>query len=630
MDIRLSYQWVPILVFVILLITPLIAGFFVGWKKSLYWGGGFLAFYALGWILTPVCKIPLAYSIVKTFHIEVPGVSGDDVANILANYSGLIMMIISLLIGWVFLSVFYWMFAKKKILKIGLKKNATNSEKVVEEVKQEVTKPSLKKKILRGLMGSVISFTTTLPIVNSFNETAFSVFTNYDARNDAGFKSDLFHYIDSFNNVFGYNYTNLISETTDSIYSVVDLFQIKDSNGDVFLSRTFNNLSDLVQDKLIYHSDDKNTVDFVLKTKSQYDKVISSLTDYAKELHKFDNKTFKSLENAFAALDHSPRLVDVVSTTIANQAKALPSDLGDKLLDITATVDNLILGNQVGVYDNVSQSKTHNIIYLDLKTIMGNIASKITIGNLMFKNLVEKLTPKVFSKQPSYETNKEAYKNLTAKLLSLYFTPKNQSEFNQITDEHTSFSIADGSVTGIFNKDYVFNSAKDSGLDWVTEQQYKTYKDTVQKGTIENPYLIPLNLFYKKTANNTTDYAHVFPSAETNEYQPLININALFNSYPNIYPFEGGSFYSKTEVISEYQKDKATEFVNFTDGQDLKNASFVFKANTTVPSADDIGIYTVDNDQMLKIKVSLTYKPHNPEYPSKTQDFYFNFFWINK
>ncbi len=603
-EFRGDYSWIVIVLFFVLMFVPIISGFFVNWKKATYWGVGTLSFYCLGWILAGIAGTSIAYNVINNFHIEIPNVDKDSLALIISNYVGIGLMVICLLIGFVFLTIFYFSYAKKHILKIN------NEEKI------EVKEQTWKRKLMLGVLSSVISFSTTLPITNSIDELAYASLTTRDQRtNSPGMLSDLYQYVNGFNNVFGYNYTNKTSETTDAIIATVDLVNIRDSNGEFIFTRIFNEIKDMLRNYLIDKGDDY--VDFSVKRVEKLSALKGKLERYSSDLYDREARVKTAMENAFSAIEELPNLENMVANTILSNMSDLSSEITDqKFLETQSVLDAIIYDQTIAAYDDKSATKETNGVNFSFENI--GAKTSVKMGNNLYRKLIEGITPKIFGKQTDFETNKAKYLTYVGKLFSVFFHPSNEVEFSQ-SQGSFDMKLIDGSVAGLFNKKYILDKAKTSNKDWISENTFNTFKDISQDGTENNPYLIPLNALWSKNEQNQVVAKNVFPENNTMKF------NASFESYPNLYPSLNATFESSIQIASG-DSQTANKFINFqntTTGLSYPTFSISNGSGGLV----DSDLTTFNLSHLLKLKVSLSYKPNLQNLISK--DFYLGFFWVS-
>ena len=146
-DWRSGLEWVPILVFFLLIFIPVITGAFSGWKRSIFWGGGILVMYCIGWLLAAFLAgsmtIDLYRNILNFLHIDISGLSDDLIVKAGIPFIRIFCFVLCTLVGTLIIvlpSYYTW---GKRVLKIG--KYAIPKEKRI-ELKNQATIKGISKK----------------------------------------------------------------------------------------------------------------------------------------------------------------------------------------------------------------------------------------------------------------------------------------------------------------------------------------------------------------------------------------------------------------------------------------------------------------------------------------------------
>jgi len=187
----------PKIFFILLIAFPLI-GFFAGWKRALYWGGGNFVFYIIGLVIWKLAGIPIA----QALEPIVKNVLGDRVAA--ADLSQLVNSVVTpafflfiILVANLVLVICYYAFAKRLL---GLKK-AQKQEKE-DYKKYKVDDKKLKalddkkvynKKWFNRLVGSISLGALMLPITLTTTQAVAMMTTNTKTRQNNSFTSGLYN-----------------------------------------------------------------------------------------------------------------------------------------------------------------------------------------------------------------------------------------------------------------------------------------------------------------------------------------------------------------------------------------------------------------------------------------------------
>lgn len=628
-DWRQNLDWVVYLIFALTLLIPIVAGFFSGWKRALYFGAGNLIFYVIGWILNLLLNYQMSASIYDTFHLNIADFTKDEVISIIQTYSGLIFMGIPLLVGNTILLIAYHLFFKR-LLKIGKYEALKEVKKAKNEV-YKVKQFNTGKWLLNGAMGTLIAYSTTLPITSVLTEATIGFTVSNKEIQNKPFINDIRNYSNSIGNITSYKYANDVYETTNAILAIIDVSNIRDGDHAAitkifsdYIGQTFvNNLFHIIK-----NGEQIIGIDINLRTESDINNLKSSIDSYAGYINQKvatkDDTYLTLLNDVFRRISPSEQVSYAIGRIIGDKISlnGLPSSSFLRKYDLKLANQTINLikngAEDYTVYDAPEHS-TSNGTFRNIKVdALKN--DRLKVSQSFMDGLSTSAADRIFEKiikPEDFLTNREDYVGFVRNYLSLFFSVESQS-LNKWNATSVKVQMGGDSI----NNTLIQSNYVNTGLSQDIIKKMK-----ICDGTNIHPYIIPLNLIYAIDGNNNVTINSVIQSTN------IENVTKFFLNYhfSAVSTPLNTSFITKN-LIYKYDGGETTDVLNNADfiaNIGNKNGCEFGWWSESLPSADVIRKYTEEKAAKIKWTSELTYTINNSQQINTIkQEFYFMPVWF--
>lgn len=461
MEWRIGLEWVPLLVFSLLLIIPLLTGFFGGIKRSLYWGIGIFVFYCIGWILSACLtnNLPDGFyiNILNMFKIDSSMLTIDEIKIIIAPVVSIMFFFIAILSGIIILLINYYIWAKK-VLKIGKYSANRSKSKGVSRKKM-----SSGKIVCSHIFGGLTFGVAIFPVASCTTEICFAA----TYRNDVGNTAKLNNFCQSFNSILSAKYISGTYTNINSLLGAVNLLSLKDNEGNNLINTLFNKIKEISS---FQESGKEMTI-----TKQNVDNLKNAIDNFSLFLNtKFTNtdKTYnEEISSYINDIANSTYYTDVMIQILSKNMGSYNISL-DRYRQIYKFLSLLQNKSGTNVYEDPSNIKLTNYWFKDWNW------NKLSVNNNGF-NLFQKIIAKICFDN-SFDENQ--INNAAALLTNMFCENNNHVKANEIIDIEPTVNY-DGFMMEYFNFD-------EYDPDW---------KEKIGgcNGTEEHPYILPAELFWK-------------------------------------------------------------------------------------------------------------------------------------
>ena len=540
MEWRISLEWVPLLVFPLLLIIPLITGFFDGIKRSLYWGVGIFAFYCIGWILSAclASNLPDAFyvNILNMFKIDYSMLTIDEIRIIVAPIASIMFFFIAVLSGIIILLINYYTWAKK-VLKIGKYSAKVSKSKLKRVSRKNVISGKI---VCSHIFGSLILGTTILPVTTCTTEICFAT----TCRSNT---AKLNNFCQSFNSTLSAKYISGTYTNMNSLLGIANLLSLKDNEGKNLMNALFDKIKDI--------SNFQKSVKEMTITKENVDHLKNPLDNFSLFLdtkftntNKTYNEEISSYVNDIASSTYN---TDVMIQILSKNMDSYNISL-DRYRQIYKFLSLLQNKSGTNIYEDPSDIKLTNYWFKDWNW------NKLSVNNngfILFQKIIAKICfDDLF--------NEEQINSASSLLTNMFCENNNPVKTNEIIDIEPTVNYDD------FIKNH---------LNF--EEYDPSWKDKIDgcNGTEEHPYILPTELFWK-LSGSTTIIKNDEYLKDDNEY------GLIWSTYIKTNPeFVNDAINVKIEPLNT--SDIKFIKVNVDDSEEYNTAYFTCSADT--PTIDD-------------------------------------------
>ena len=582
-DWRNGLEWVPILVFFLLIFIPTIIGAFSGWRRAIFWGGGILVMYCIGWILAAFLAESLTVGfykyILNLLHINITDLPDDLIIKVGVPFARMFFFIICTLIGTLIIvlpSYFIWGKRALKIGKYSISKekraelnyqaliNGVSKRKLFAEYKyesKEQTKLTKGMGIGTHLAGLVILGATFFPICTSTTELTYAATCRY--TKDTSFSSNLSTFCETINRYSSYNYVDNTYTNLSCYIAFTQLATMLDNDGNnllntfmQILSKGFNNI------KILFAETQKITVATMNSIKLQ----ITSFSDYISTQFTGSDKTYADAMSSYInEMANSTYYTNLFVEFICSQYMHANVTL-DQFLIINSLMNVIKNNSTINVFTDNTNLQLTDYTFDDW------IWSKLKLNNkgyqLFFRSVVKNLNFDIASFQ---QDDLESATNL----MSEFFAENIDAgpSLKPITSINDVVPLINYDKWLAVNNDFPnFEQAKQMLLD--------------ANGTEEHPYIIPTDMYWKASGSATV--------LKNNEF---LADGQLFhwNLFPSFTPIDAKHIFSLT--VNQNPGTVSGLKIQINSNEKLIS----FGHSDTTPSFD-----IFDNPQVFSFNISCT------------------------
>lgn len=518
-DWRTGLEWIPLLVFLVLIFFWILIAALGGYKRTLYWGVGNLILYFLGCIFAVTLSDALAKSIINTFKISIEDFTQQELIDALKPFMGLIFYLICFLGGNLVLLLPLYFAVFKRVFKIGkydvrTKAYAKRHNGDVKERKN--LKWSIKKYSLVSRAIAVPSaFVLFYPMVATFTEIAIAGTTSYNQVQKNTNLKNIYNMTAWWNNVYPYCDDMLVN--INALLSGLFLMSDSPTTGTAYIDNLVNNIQ-APFDEISGLSD----LDTITPEK------ITTILDTFKTVD--DKATIEEyIDGITLSKDYGPIFDDVIDKFIEAQ------DALDK--DTFNLIDPLVEGLKYGT--TINAINTDNTI--DSLPLTTNY-EKLSLTERsydFFLNIFKDL----FFDKTTFTDDELTYD--ASCLLSLFI---------KISDENYTQS-KDLSLGEVLDPDDVLAKINSFSSLFTTDAIAEL---EAANGSSDNPYIVPAQLLYDINSTQTTsnpDLNTKYLSANKYLYwsfYPILENPKIETTFSYSYKLNGDiSHYLKANTIAD-------------------------------------------------------------------------------
>ena len=474
-----EWGWIPLVVFFNLFVIFILIGLFGGHKRALYWFGGLLGFYCIGWMLNAFLGTAFANWLASLkFVKELFGeISQEQIGIVILPFTSLIMVAISLVVGTLVLLICYYSFAKRLMLlnKVKAKSRANIT------IKRPMVIHSRRYNVLSKFFGGVAGLFLMAPIVNSLTETAYAFTMTYDKTRENKINSIVYDYVNWTDYALSYGYVHDITRTVDGVVSLIDFVKATDAAGEKLLPTFFKELAKPYAALLNLNLSNINNVpkadlDNLKAAFAEYDEYIKNNGKLINQ-HLNNVCVDKKIRECFQKLCESY----INELGIPTQNKVTFSSF-DNLFNFTKAMVN---GSRIDLREvNETTTGAWSFNDYDLKL---QPYTKLSLTNEAYDLLSSILASNTFEKSTWKSSNE--YKADYESIMNVFFESDAQKE-NKITGFEnlkllTNWDQMLASDDFIDKEGYVFAASPSDKNELLSAN-----------GSMEHPYIIPEKLFW--------------------------------------------------------------------------------------------------------------------------------------
>ena len=582
-DWRNGLEWVPILVFFLLIFVPVIIGAFSGWRRSIFWGSGILIMYCIGWILAAFLAGNLTSNVyvyvLGLFHINVTDLPEDLIVKVGIHFARICFFVLCTLLGTLIIVLPNYYIWGKRALKIG--KYAIPKEKRA-ELKHQAETNGVSKRILYAeykkdsknqnklangigigahLAGLAILGVAFFPICTSTTELTYAATCRY--TKDGSFVSNLSTFCENTNKSLSCNYIDNSYANLSCCIAFGQLVNLLDNDGNNLLFTSIQNLSIILNNiKNLIAENQKITVNTMSGIRLQF----TAFSDFISTPFTGSDRTYAdSISDYINEMANSTYYSNLFIQFLANQF-VHANVTSDQFLIISSFLRAIKNNTTINVFEN----------NVDLKLIDYNfdgwLWNKLKVnskGCQLFRSVVKTL---IFNSSDFQPDQLESATNLITEF------------FAENTDGGTSIkpisSIDDIAPLINYDKWLAINNSF---------QHFEEAKEMLlaANGTLEHPYIIPADMFWYVISGSTT-------VQKNNEFLPDER-SLHWNLFPSFTSIDADYNFSLTI-------NQNVDNVSGLNIQTDNNKRLIsFSHSDTIPSFD-----IFDNPQIFSFNITCT------------------------
>lgn len=182
------------IIFIVLMVAIPIVGYFMGWKRALFWGTGNLIFYIIGFVIWLFAGKAIGEAIAPLLQKSISALKDADLSKIATSVVAPIFFIIIMFVGNIILLINYFAWY-------------TRVARIRREDKEAkgpapIGAPVMKYEFTSRLIGAVSLPVLLLPSTFAFTQGLFYATTSKATRAENAFARNLYNGLDKINNKF--------------------------------------------------------------------------------------------------------------------------------------------------------------------------------------------------------------------------------------------------------------------------------------------------------------------------------------------------------------------------------------------------------------------------------------------
>ena len=466
-DWRTGLDFIPLLTFFLLIVIFFISGIFSGYKKALYYGIFNVIFFLIGWIITIELGDRIINWILSFFTIDQSIITNDEIVQLVKPFLGIILYFIFAFFGYLLIGLPLYQLIFAKLFRMG--KYDKKSKKYLEYCKKHNIKPEIytkkdykKYRVLSRSFGGIFSLLLNVQNICITTELAYVGSTQSITIKSNKLQQSIFNLTNSFNNLFT-GYTDNLYEDASSAIAALQLLQNDPDTGTPLYNCLFTPIQDLINGVTKY----VNAPIFTLEQVTSIENLFNNFQFSQEE------KLTKYLNDLVASDDYYDIYLSLLKKNITFDTKIKY----DQFVAIQKIFHTFINGSMI----NISTSGTSYTIN-EYKVNPSNF-KKLKVNEKVL-NFISDLFIDMFD---SSSGTPEQIKMASKSLFGVFFDIEPPKTLLYSVSPCVEFNKEVAQITSITD---LFPSQKNNFI--------------FASGIEQNPYLIPLQLFYVKDQQSGT------------------------------------------------------------------------------------------------------------------------------